>query len=95
MRKQDKLAEQTADRERHKQALRTSKRNEPNLERTEPVLIEKPTILIVCEGENTEPSYFNQFRLSSATVKPIGEGYNTISLVRRAIHPKMGCNHYS
>jgi len=40
MRKQDKLAEQTADRERHKQALRTSKRNEPNLERTEPVLIE-------------------------------------------------------
>jgi len=29
MRKQDKFAEQTADRERHKQALRASKRTEP------------------------------------------------------------------
>jgi hypothetical protein len=41
--------------------------------------------LIVCEGENTEPSYFLQFRLSSATVKPVGEGYNTMSLVKRAL----------
>lgn len=43
-----------------------------------------PTILIVCEGENTEPSYFNQFEITSATVKAIGEGYNTISLVTQA-----------
>ena len=41
-------------------------------------------ILIVCEGKNTEPSYFKQFRISSAIVKSIGEGYNTISLVKRA-----------
>jgi RloB-like protein len=46
---------------------------------------EKPVILIVCEGENTEPSYFRQFRLTSAKVKPVGEGYNTKSLVERAI----------
>lgn len=85
MRKLDKIAQQAADREKHKQMLRDSKRSEPNLERAEPVLIVKPTILIVCEGENTEPSYFNQFKLSSATVKPIGEGYNTLSLVNRAI----------
>jgi len=85
MRKQDKSAEQTAAREKHKQTLRAGKRTEPNLQRTEPVLSEKPTILIVCEGENTEPSYFKQFRLSSATIKPIGEGYNTLSLVRRAM----------
>lgn len=51
-------------------------------------LIVKPSILIVCEGENTEPSYFNQFRLSSATVKSVGEGYNTTSLVNRAIQLK-------
>lgn len=85
MRKLDKSAQQAADREKHKQALKAGKRAEPNLERAAPVLIVKPTILIVCEGENTEPSYFNQFKLSSATVKPIGEGYNTLSLVNRAI----------
>jgi hypothetical protein len=41
--------------------------------------------LIVCEGENTEPSYFRQFKLSSAGIEAVGVGYNTISLVRRAI----------
>jgi hypothetical protein len=43
----------------------------------------KKSFLIVCEGENTEPSYFNKFKLSTATVKAIGEGYNTLSLVNR------------
>jgi hypothetical protein len=81
----NKSTEQAVDRERHKQALRESKRTEPNLDRAAPILKERPTILIVCEGKNTEPSYFKQFRLSSATIKPIGEGYNTISLVNRAI----------
>ncbi len=81
----NKSAVQAAEREKHKQELRANKRAEPNLVRKEPVLKVKPTILIVCEGKNTEPSYFKQFRLSSATIKPIGEGYNTISLVNRAI----------
>ena len=45
--------------------------------------LEKKSFLIVCEGENTEPSYFNKFKLSTATVKAIGEGYNTLSLVNR------------
>lgn len=54
------------------------------MERPAGELIKNPTILIICEGKNTEPSYFNQFRLSSATIKSIGEGYNTISLVNRA-----------
>ena len=31
----------------------------------------KKTFLIVCEGVNTEPEYFNAFRLTSATVKAI------------------------
>jgi hypothetical protein len=55
------------------------------LERNIPFKIEKPLILIVCEGKNTEPSYFRQFKLTSATIKPVGEGYNTISLVKRAM----------
>ncbi|MEA3318136.1 MAG: RloB family protein, partial [Bacteroidota bacterium] len=50
-----------------------------------PSKTERPTILIVCEGENTEPSYFRQFKLSTATIKTIGEGYNTVSLVNRSI----------
>lgn len=44
-----------------------------------------PTILIVCDGHNTEPSYFNQFRLASARVIAVGEGNNTISTVQQAI----------
>ncbi len=70
-------------RQRHRDQLKKKRRTAPSLERPVAELIEKPLILIVCEGENTEPSYFNQFRLSSATVKSIGEGYNTISLVER------------
>lgn len=41
--------------------------------------------LIVCEGEKTEPEYFKRFPVASAQVEVIGEGYNTISLVERAI----------
>ena len=81
----DKKAEQAIDKEKHKAQLKAKRRTETIIERSEPVLNEKPTILIVCEGEKTEPSYFNQFRLTSATIKPVGEGYNTISLVNRAI----------
>lgn len=85
MKMKNKKAEQAADRERHREAMKARKRAEPNLERVAPQMLTKPTILIVCEGKNTEPSYFKQFRLSSATIKPIGEGYNTVSLVSRAI----------
>lgn len=84
MKMKDKKAEQIADKQKHKERLKASRRTEPNFERPEPLLAKKPTILIVCEGENTEPSYFNQFRLSSATIKSIGEGCNTVSLVNRA-----------
>jgi hypothetical protein len=85
MKMKNKKEEQIAAKKRHKEQLRKKRKAEPGFERAAPILAEKPTILIVCEGENTEPSYFNQFRLTSATVKPVGEGYNTISLVNRAI----------
>lgn len=84
MKMKDKKAEQATFRKKHKEQLKANRRSEPNLDRPIAKLIEKPSILIVCEGKNTEPSYFNQFRLSSATVKSIGEGYNTTSLVNRA-----------
>lgn len=80
----NKKAEQSATRKKHREQLKAQRRSEPNLERPSAELIKKPSILIVCEGDNTEPSYFNQFRLSFATVKSVGEGYNTISLVERA-----------
>ncbi|MEZ4777642.1 MAG: RloB family protein [Bacteroidia bacterium] len=85
MKMKDKKAEQIAAKQRHREQLKTRRRSEPNVERPAAMLREKPTILIVCEGENTEPSYFRQFRLSSATIKPVGEGYNTVSLVNRAM----------
>jgi len=79
---------QTKHRVAHKLSLSSSKQNrraEPQLNRAEPIKWEKPTILIVCEGKNTEPSYFEQFKLSSATIKALGNGNNTISLVNQAI----------
>jgi hypothetical protein len=84
MKMKNKKAEQITAKQKHRDQLKAQRRTEPILERPVAVLTAKPSILIVCEGENTEPSYFNQFRLSSAKVKSVGEGYNTISLVNRA-----------
>ena len=85
MKMKNKKAAQIAARKKHKELLKAKRRREPSLDRNKPVKTEKPTILIVCEGKNTEPSYFRQFKLSSATIEPVGEGYNTISLVNRTI----------
>jgi hypothetical protein len=84
MKMKNKKTEQIATKKAHIESLKAKRRSEPILERSEAKILERPTILIVCEGENTEPSYFRQFKLSSATIKPIGEGYNTKSLVKRA-----------
>lgn len=66
----NKKEEQALKRKRHIEERRKAKRRkrneEPNLERPEPQKEEKQKILIVCEGENTEPSYFNKFKLSTA-----------------------------
>ena len=47
---------------------------------------QKPTILIVCEGGKTEPNYFNAFPVTSLEVHVEGTGFNTISLVNKAIN---------
>jgi len=39
------------------------------------------TILIVCEGENTEPLYFGSFQVITLTVKSIGLGESKLKLV--------------
>jgi hypothetical protein len=85
----DKKAVQEADRKRYieqRKADKLRRRGEPVLERTgEGTKDPNPVILVVCEGRNTEPSYFRQFKLSSATVKPVGKGMNTVSLVTEAL----------
>jgi len=67
---------------------RMDKRKERNIARFSNYRTPKQTFLIICEGKNTEPDYFNEFKLGSAQVIAIGEGYNTISLVSRAIQIK-------
>lgn len=41
--------------------------------------------LIVCEGEKTEPHYFEKFRVPSLVVNVEGLGMNTVSLVQQAL----------
>ncbi|MBW8684319.1 RloB family protein [Chitinophaga rhizophila] len=65
--------------------LKRQRSKPPSLKRPLPKLAEHPTILIVCEGKNTEPSYFRKFRLSSATIKIASSGHSTSGLVKQAI----------
>lgn len=44
-----------------------------------------PVIYIYCEGKNTEPDYFNFFRVKTARIRSVGVGDNTVSLVEKAI----------
>ena len=55
-------------------ARRQNPKIERTLKRTSSLRLVKQTFLIVCEGEVTEPEYFNSFRLTSANVKAIGKG---------------------
>lgn len=70
----------------------TNRKNDPRLERklarVSGVREVKQTFLIICEGVNTEPDYFNAFRLTSANVKAIGQGMGTLILVQKAISIK-------
>lgn len=48
----------------------------------------KERILIVCEGEKTEPNYFRSFRISSAKIVIKGLGYDPQALVGAAIEER-------
>lgn len=79
--------EQEVKRKKHlerRNAAKQRRKQTPQLERNEPKKPEKERILIVCEGKNTEPSYFNLFRLTSTEIEAIGDGKNTVSLVFRS-----------
>jgi len=45
----------------------------------------KQSFLIVCEGTCTELDYFKAFRLTSVTIKAVGQGMNTVGRVNKAI----------
>ena len=49
--------------------------------------------LIVCEGEKTEPNYFNSFRVPKDVIDVKGVGENPSNLVERAIQYNIG-EHY-
>jgi len=53
------------------------------LGRRGPTLSKRKKILIMCEGENTEPSYFNKFRLTSADVRVAGLGISSTELIEK------------
>ena len=60
MKMKNKNAEQVASKKQHKAGLKEAKRRreQPLLEVPPPTNPERQTILIVCEGINTEPAYF-------------------------------------
>ena len=49
---------------------------------------QKKSLLIVCEGQKTEPNYFRSFCISSLKVEVVGTGRNTGSLVDYTIDLK-------
>ena len=59
-------------------------RHEQNYKRRCGYRSTKQSFLIICEGVNTEPDYFNAFRLTSASVKAVGKGRPTRRVVERA-----------
>lgn len=72
---------------------RPNPREERSLRRISSTRVVKQSFLIICEGENTEPDYFNAFRLTSANIKAIGQGISTIGLVQKAIRIKEDEHH--
>lgn len=85
MARTDKRQKEQEKRQALKEARRSKKREEtPDLGREAEQNQKKPKILIVCEGKNTEPSYFKQFKVATIKLVLKGIGYNTLSLVEKA-----------
>lgn len=60
------------------------------LKRKVNLLKRRQRILIICEGSKTEPEYFKKFPVNTEIVDITidGPGYNTLSLVNKAIEMK-------
>lgn len=86
----NKRAEQIAQKKAHKAALKNAKhrRAAPDFQIPAPERRERQRFLIVCEGLNTEPDYFNHlrhyFKLSATQVIAVGGAGETIRVVQRA-----------
>jgi len=61
------------------------RRQRPYTDRPTDRVEKRQKLLIVCEGEKTEPNYFNSFHVTSMTIEVVGTGCNTLSLVNKAI----------
>jgi len=59
------------------------------MERPVDTIGQKRRFLIVCEGEKTEPNYFNEFRVYRLRVEVVGTGYNTMKVAEAAIRLKL------
>jgi RloB-like protein len=88
MRRKNKHVTQKEANRLHKELQKANRRQQPIIGRNAPSKSVNKLILIVCEGRNTEPSYFNQFKLGNTTIEVIGEGKNTTSLIKRALQLK-------
>lgn len=62
-----------------------SKRNAHSYVRQQKSRELRKRFLLVCEGEKTEPNYFEGFRVPREIIEIKGLGYNTLSLVREAV----------
>lgn len=73
----------------------TGQERKRDLRRKPPFLSERPSILIVCEGQKTEPGYFCRLRsilrISSLKIVVDHEGSAPISVVNRAVELKKDC----
>jgi hypothetical protein len=49
--------------------------------------------LVVCEGKNTEISYFKKFRIPTLKVEPVGTGLSTVKLVKKVASIKNRIEH--
>lgn len=61
------------------------KKSLTNLKRRKNFREIRKNFLIVCEGEKTEPNYFEKFRVPKKIFDVVGIGANTASLVEKAI----------
>jgi len=52
----------------------------------------RKSLLIVCEGERTEPAYFESFPLNKKVREIVGAGANTLSVVKEAIRLRDNSN---
>lgn len=68
------------------------KKSLANLKRKKNFKQTRKSFLIVCEGEKTEPNYFEKFRVPKKVFDVVGIGANTTSLIRKAIKLRNNSN---